>query len=91
MTKVIETNLSIKDGEIVDHQSRVVEVESWDSLIQEIKEGKSISRSSIIGNLHGKTLLDNSIIENLKYDENTISCDVYNRFGHKTRKLFYLA
>ena len=43
MTKVIETNLSIEDNNIVDHQSRVIEVDSWDEYINEIKEAKCIS------------------------------------------------
>lgn len=29
MVKIIETNLRMKDGKVFDHQSRIIEVESW--------------------------------------------------------------
>lgn len=39
MIQVIETNLSIdKDNIIIDHQSRIVEVEDWDTYCKAFEE-----------------------------------------------------
>jgi len=90
MIKVIETNLSI-DGEntIKDHQSRVIEVNSWEEYIQELKDAKAVHRNSIIGSLHGNTIQSDSKVENLKYDDFHLDCEVINRFGIMSRKLVY--
>jgi hypothetical protein len=88
MVRVIETNLSMMswDGEeIADHQSRVIEVDSWQDFINEIKDGKSVDR---IGTLWGLTLPRACKIENLKYDDFHLSCDVYTDI--KQKKLAYL-
>jgi len=90
MIKVIETNLSIDNNDnIADHQSRVIEVESWEKFINEIKEGKTVSRMSICGCLDGCTIPRESKVVNIKYDDIHLSCDVYNYFGVKTKKLIY--
>jgi len=90
MIKVIETNLSIDNNDnIADHQSRVIEIESWDSFIEEIKECKTVIRNSILGCMSGCTIPRESKVENLKYDDRTLSCDVYNYIGMKTKKLVY--
>lgn len=63
MVKVIETNLSIgNNNEILDHQSRIIEVDTWDEFVNEIKEGKSVDR---IGTLWGLTLPRQGKVENL--------------------------
>jgi len=94
MIKIIETNLSIfthQDGcEIIkDHQSRVIEVESWEDYIEEIKQSKSVVRNSIIGSLHGVTILPEARVENLTYDDFHLNCDVINRFGIMSKKLAF--
>jgi hypothetical protein len=87
MIKVIETNLSISDtGEIKDHQSRVIEVESWDYYTNEIKEARVIIRSSIIGSLHGTSIPSQAKVENLTYDDFHLSI---NKFGIKSKKFAY--
>jgi len=86
MIKVIETNLSLDNNDnIADHQSRVIEVESWEEFINEIKECKTVIRKSIYGCLDGCTIPRESKIVNLKYDDIHLSCDVYNYFGVKQR------
>lgn len=90
MVKIIETNLSMKDSAIVDHQSRVIEVDHWESYINELRNMESVYRTSALGSLHGVSLPLKSRVENLTYDENHLSCDVYNRFGMMTKKLAYL-
>jgi len=93
MIKVIETNLSIDQEEnhaiIKDHQSRVIEVDSWEEYIQEIKDGESVSRKCVIGNLHGKTIPSDAIVSNLVYDDFHLSYDIINRFGFWSKKLAY--
>lgn len=90
MVKIIETNLSMADDLIKDHQSRVIEVESWETFVNEIKEKKTITRNSCLGSLYGCTIPRESKVENLIYDEFHLSCDVYNYRGNKTKKLVYL-
>lgn len=93
MIKVIETNLSIykhdEDHTIKDHQSRVIEVDSWDEYVQEIKDSKVIIRRSIIGSMHGTTIISGAKVENLTYDDFHLDCDVINRFGIYSKKLAY--
>ena len=90
MIKVIETNLSIDNNDnIADHQSRVIEVESWEEFINEIKECKTVSRKSICGCLDGCSIPRKSKIVNLKYDDIHLSCNFYNYIGVKTKKLVY--
>jgi len=90
MIKVIETNLSV-DGEntIKDHQSRVIEVESWEEYIQEIKDSKVVVRNSVFGSLHGTTIPNGAKIYDLIYDDKHLSCEVGNRFGIMSKKLAY--
>jgi hypothetical protein len=88
MVKVIETNLSFWDkDEISDYQSRIIEVESWEDFVNEIKEGKSVDRK---GTLWGLTLPRICKIENFKYDEKHLSCDVITSDDFKRKKLAYL-
>ena len=50
MIQVIETNLSIdKDDAIRDRQSRIVEVEDWDTYCKTFKEyiGEAVQRESL--------------------------------------------
>ena len=90
MIKIIETNLSV-DGEntIKDHQSRVIEVDSWDEYIQEIKTSKTVVRNSVLGSLHGTTIAHNAKVVNLTYDDCHLDCDVINGLGIKSRKLAF--
>lgn len=91
MAKVIETNLSVQvDNTILDHQSRIIKVKSWDEYVNEIKNGETVVRNSYLGNLHGCTLPKQSKVENLIYDDIHLSCDVYNWSGVRSKKLAYL-
>jgi spore coat polysaccharide biosynthesis predicted glycosyltransferase SpsG len=91
MTRIIETNLSLNDADVImDHQSRVIQVESWESFIDEIKNCKCIIRYSLYGNLHGNSIPRESRIDNLVYDDFHLSVDIHNSIGMKTKKLAYL-
>ena len=90
MIKVIETNLSLDNYDnIMDHQSRVIQVENWEDFINEIKERKTVIRNSILGCMHGCSIPRESKVVNLKYDDNHLSCNIYNWIGRKTKKLAY--
>jgi hypothetical protein len=85
MIQIIETNLIMENNIIMDHQSRVVNVNNWNDYIEEIKHSEPVSRT---GSLHGYTILPSSKVSNLRYDEYHGSCDVTNKLG-ESKKLFY--
>ena len=88
MIKIIETNLSLDgNGNIVDHQSRVIEIEIWEDYVNEIKENISVFRKSILGCLNGYTIPKKSEVSNIIYDDFHLSCNVYNSAGVKSKKL----
>lgn len=91
MIKVIETNLSIDDNNnILDHQSRVIEVELWEDIFDIIVGNKpNTSKHSCLGVPHGNILQKEMIVLNLKHDDYHLSCDIINRHGFKSKKLFY--
>lgn len=84
MKTVIETNLSFNsDGELVDFQSRSIEVDNWDNYVNEIKNEKSI---------HLPKRLNNGIkMKDFKADYFHLSCDlIYSNSERKIKKLAYL-
>ncbi len=90
MTKVIETNISHDDeGNFKDHQSRVIEVESWELLKDEINRRESVDRKSAIGTMMGRTLPINCKVPDIEWDEKHGSCMVISLKGNVTKKLFY--
>lgn len=87
MIELIETNISLNsNGELADHQSRVIEVDSWDKYMNDLKECKPVHYD---GTMVGFTVPRQSQIENLKYDKSHASCTVTNYCGDKTLKLVY--
>lgn len=80
MIKVIKTNLSVHGttGEIIDHQSYVEEEDSWDALIDKVHSGQLFS--------HGKEVN----VENIKYDDFHLSCDVNRHPGTHTKHFAYI-
>ena len=95
MIKVIETNISVdNEGISRDHQSRVVEFEKWDDVIDEFKSEISVDRKDALGSLHGRTIPLNSMIADLKYDDFHLSCNIIRDTGNgfliKDKKLVYL-
>lgn len=77
MIKIIETNLSINpnDGStILDHQARVIEVESWESYIEEVLTGDAVYRKGSFGiNMEGYSFPQDGIMEEFKSDEHHLS------------------
>jgi len=90
MDKVIETQISL-DGneEFVDHQSRVIQVDSWDDFVEEIKSAKVITRQSFLGNMMGVSVPKNAGISEFKSDNKHLSCKVETYDGKKVIKLAY--
>lgn len=93
MVKVIETNLSIKDGKVFDHQSRMVEAESWTEYVdyykQNIKSDRKQSKFKTVQGMFGGSLPRYGDLSELKYDDFHLSCYHTNPYGMVTMKLAY--
>ena len=89
--KIIETNISMKDGQVYDHQSRVVEADSWDEYIEMYEEydGSPIDRFKAISEMIGNSIPKDVEILNLKYDEKHLTCDFKYKDGWIEKKLAY--
>lgn len=90
MIQVIETNLSIdKDNIIRDHQSRIVEVEDWDTYCKAFEEynGEPVYFKS--KTMPGNSIFSNCIITDLICDDIHLSCIVLRPSGFITKKLAY--
>ena len=94
MKVIIETNLSLKDGVIVDHQSRVIEAKSWDEYVeyyrQNIESDRKHSKFKSLTGLFGDSLPRYGDITEFKYDNFHLSCYYTNPNGQVTMKLAYL-
>jgi hypothetical protein len=90
--KVIETNISYVNGIIGDHQSRVIDISSWDDYVDMFRlyDGKADGDFyNAFGDLmNGYTLPSGATINSLIYDEHHLSCEVNSIF--RTIKLAYL-
>ena len=100
MVKIVETNLSIHDetGEVMDHQSRIIEAESWMKYVDYYFRHMSGLKTEEFKCLHasqGRTLLSRMVITNIQRDEIHLTCDTemsVDGLAHKilTKKLAYL-
>lgn len=75
--EVIETNLIIDENNMIrDHQSRIVEADSWNEYCEAHKnyDGKAVFFKSKV--LKGNSIQSNCKISNLKYDEIHLSCNI---------------
>lgn len=90
--EVVETNLLMKENNIVDHQTRIVSVGSWEEYIDIFKnyDGKSVDVFKPMTQLYGNSLPGESMIENLTYDDCHLSCDIVRKNGCIEKKLAYL-
>lgn len=90
MIQVIETNLSIDEDNVIrDHQSRVVEVEDWDTFCKAFKEysGEAVYFKS--RTLKGYSIPPDCILAYLTYDDIHLSCRILQPSGYITKKLAY--
>ena len=83
---VIETNISYDNGEFKDHQNRIIEVDSWEEYVDNFEKRFS---KNYAGTMWGRNFRNSELIENLKYDNFHLSCDLIND-RYKTKKLAYL-
>lgn len=91
VVKIIETNLSMSSSGIIkDHQSRVVEANSWDEYTEAFEHynGMAVEFRSLTS-MVGDTLPREEHLFNLEYDEFHLSCIVSNGLL-STKKLAYL-
>ena len=91
LCKIIETNLSMKDGQIYDHQSRVLEADNWNDYIEMFKEynGSSVDKFKSITEMVGNSIPKDVEIMNLAYDDKHLSCDLKHKDGWIEKKLAY--
>ena len=93
MVKVVETNLSMKDGKIYDHQSRMVKAESWEEYIdyykRNIKSDREHSKFKTLTGMFGDSLPRYGNLSELKYDDFHLSCYHTSPYGMTTMKLAY--
>ena len=90
MIQVIETNLSIdKDDTMRVHQSRIIEVEDWDTYCKAFEEynGEVIYFKS--KTMRGNSSLSNCTMTDFIYDDIHLSCMVLHPSGFITKKLAY--
>lgn len=87
MVYVIETNLSMDGDKVADHQSRVIEVPSWEEYcaMYENYNGQACTIGKSLTYLSGNNINSHRIIENLNYDDFHLSCDMV-----WDNELFYL-
>lgn len=95
MVRIIETNLSIDDNNIVkDHQSRIIEAKSWNAYVDYYKHNieprREHSNFKSLTNMFGDSLPRYGDITEFKYDNFHLSCYHINPYGFKTMKLAYL-
>lgn len=94
MVQIIETNLSIKDGQVFDHQSRVVEAESWDEYVcyykENIEPDRHHSKFKSLTSMLGDSLPRYGKVSELKYDNFHLSCYHTNFNGQITMHFAYL-
>lgn len=92
MVKVIETSISVDDdNNIFDHQSRVVEVESWSSYLEEYQRCESVYREDAIGTLmSGVSLPKKCKISKFECDATHAMCHLISKDGWQSKKLMYL-
>ena len=94
MNIIIETNVSMKDGIAIDHQSRIVEAKSWDDYVEYYKQNlepdREHSKFKSLTDLSGDSLPRYGDIIEFKYDDFHLSCYHINRHVMMTLKLAYL-
>ena len=90
MIQVIETNLSIdKDDIIRDHQSRIVEVEDWNTYCKAFEEYNGEAVYFKLKTMRVYSILSNCTMTDLIYDDIHLSCMVLHPLGFITKKLAY--
>lgn len=95
MIKIIETNIILdKDNIMHDHQSRVIEVKSWDEYVncyeKNIEMNKTENDFKSVTGLVECSLSKYGDITELKHDDFHLSCyHVMNNGFHKTLRLAY--
>lgn len=79
MIEVIETHLIVNnDNKSYDHQSRIIEVEDWDTYCNAFEkyDGRAIRFKS--KQMSGNSIQANRKIKELLYDNHHLSCAIYD-------------
>lgn len=84
---VIETNiLEDANGEVADHQSRIIEVGSWDDYVGQYIKNKPLHYR---GTMIGFSFKESWEMIDLFYDETHLICEFDDDFGFTVMKLAY--
>lgn len=88
MVLIAETIINFdKNGNTHDHQSRVIEVESWNQYTHEIIHGMHVEHRNYLGNIIGCSIPLDCRVENIGGNHEKLSCDVYNSLNKKRKLL----
>lgn len=87
MIKVIETNIYEED--VALPQSRVIEVESWDYIIEQFKSDTGIYKThrDIYGKYYGAIRPKCIMVTKIAYNDEKLYCE-FMAFGNKVVKKF---
>lgn len=79
MIKIIETNIVFKDIEHpYDVQSRIIEVDSWENYVDEIKGQKQVDRHSLIGDMYGVSFPRYATMRYFNANDRMLICTFYS-------------
>lgn len=91
MVKIIETNISFKDINVIgDVQSRLVYYDNWSSYVKMIKSGMYEELYDELGDSFGFVIIPNSLVEIEQEDDHKLILNIVSKYGVFSKKLCYL-
>lgn len=73
MVKIIETNISMSgEDKLIDNQSRVIEMDSWNEYVENIKNSRGVNKQCTLGELYGMTLPHNCKVTELNFTDRNV-------------------
>ena len=92
--KIVETNISYSSKRLEDHQSRVLEVPSWDEYCDLYRnyngDYNGDKYKSVFNQMIGCVMPKNARITDLRIDEFHLTCHIYLFNGYPQYKLAYI-
>lgn len=88
MVTIIETNILMKGDSVIDFQSRTLNASSWDEYVNLFLNYNGEACGNFCGSMNGYTLHANEKVENVKYDEYHLKCNLIGKM--REIKLAYL-
>jgi len=92
--KIVETNISYSEKGVEDHQTRVLEISSWEEYCNLYKNynGDPVGDKykCVFNQMIGYTLPKNATIVDLKIDDFHLTCDMKLWNGYPEYKLVFI-